>query len=62
MKKPKFKPELIIGGDRVAQVFKYPGLRRGIFIGNNRITPAQALRMAEWLKDAAGVVTKGRKR
>lgn len=61
MKKPKFKPELIIGGDEMALVVEDKGKPAIYLAPANRITPAQALRMAEWLKDAANVVKGGKK-
>lgn len=59
MKKPKFKPELIIGGDKIALVVEDKGKPAIYLAPANRITAKQALRMAEWLKDAAKEVKKG---
>lgn len=56
----KFKPELVLGGDEIAAVDAWSG-RKEIYIGKNKLTPAQALRMAEWLKDAVAEVKRGKK-
>lgn len=61
-KQKKFKPSITLGGDEVAKVAHDNRLVLGgplaIFLGYNRITPAQALRLADWLKQAAKEVGK----
>jgi len=55
--KKKFKPSIALGGDEAGYVAD-----NGIYLlGGNRITPAQALRLAEWLKDAVADIRASKK-